>query len=67
MATNNVINAPVPFANSLLANMADQTIKGNVSGGPAAPSDLTASQVNTMLGTATNAGINSISFLLMGG
>ena len=35
--------------NSYLANMADQTIKGNISGGSAAPSDLTATQVETMI------------------
>lgn len=37
------------LGNSHLANMADQTIKGNVSGGSAAPADLTAAQVETMI------------------
>ena len=41
------------IANSQLATMADQTIKGNVSGAPAVPSDLTAAQVTTMLGIAS--------------
>jgi hypothetical protein len=37
------------LANSKLATMADQTIKGNVSGGSATPVDLTAAQVETMI------------------
>lgn len=40
--------------NVKMANMADQTIKGNVSGGAAAPSDLTKTQVLTMLGSTIN-------------
>jgi hypothetical protein len=36
-----------------MANLADQRILGNVSGGSAAPAALTASNVNTMLGTGT--------------
>jgi len=37
------------LANSKLANMNNNTIKGNVSGGAAAPSDLTATQVKALL------------------
>lgn len=40
--------------NAKLANMNDQTIKGNVSGGSANPTDLTASQVNKMLDTGAS-------------
>lgn len=36
-------------SNSKMASMADDTIKGNVSGVSAAPSDLTATQVRTMI------------------
>ena len=41
--------AVYPLPNAGMATMPDQTIKGNVSGSVAAPSDLTASQVRTMI------------------
>lgn len=47
----NLKNGVAAIANNNLAEMPDQTIKGNVSGSLAVPDDLTAVQVNTMLGT----------------
>lgn len=44
------------ITNAKLANMADQTIKGNVSGGSAAPSDLSQAQILTFLGGTTGTG-----------
>ena len=45
-ATSVTANA---ITNAMLAQMNDQTIKGNVSGGSASPSDLTAAQVARMI------------------
>jgi hypothetical protein len=44
--------ASATVANSNLATMANNTIKGNVSGSTASPTDLTAAQVQTMIGLA---------------
>lgn len=52
---NTNLNGAAGITNANLATMPDQRIKGNVSGGAAVPSDLTAAQVNTMLGTSGSA------------
>lgn len=47
--TTHTITWSGTLANSRLATMADNTIKGNVSGSTASPSDLTGTQVTTIL------------------
>lgn len=42
------------ITNSYLATMADQTVKGNISGGSAVPSDLTKTQLTTLINPATD-------------
>jgi hypothetical protein len=54
-------------ANANLANMNDQTIKGNVSGGAAAPSDLTMAQVAAALPAGTTSAQGAVQFNSDGG
>lgn len=57
---NSTVSLPVnSIANTTLAQMPLNTIKGNNTGGTANAADLTVSQVNTMLGTALLAGNNT--------
>lgn len=51
-ALSSAVNWQRGLSNSSLANMADQRIKGNVSGVSGAPSDLTAQQVRNMIYSA---------------
>jgi hypothetical protein len=51
---NSNLNGSAGITNANLATMPILTIKGNNSGSSAVPQDLTASQVNTILGTLSN-------------
>lgn len=52
--TNTQLSGSAAISNANLATMTTLTLKGNNSGSTATPSDLTVSQVNTMLGTLSN-------------
>ena len=54
--TNTNLSGSAAITNANLAAMPANTIKGNNTGGSTTPSDLTASQVNTLLGTVTTVG-----------
>ena len=56
---NDKISASADIALSKLADIADDTILGNVSGSAAAPSALTAAQVRTMINVADGATANA--------
>ena len=56
---NDKISASADIAISKLADIADDTILGNVSGSAAAPSALTATQVRTMINVANGATANT--------
>ncbi len=66
VATGGITNSAV--TNQKLANMAAVTFKANITGGAAAPQDVTAGQMQTALGYVTGSGTaNQVAYFTAGG